>query len=314
MRTLRYTIALLAGLTAAPAVAQEAVTLRPAALVDGDVVRLGDLFVNLGPEAETPIIRAPQPGRRMGLDSKWLASVAAAYKLPWRPLGRLDRIVVERRSDLVGAERVQSMVLDALALHGVTADSELQFAGRSLEMHVPVGEGDDVAVRDLQYDERVQRFSAVIETAGSAPQRLRVAGRVFRTAEVPVLARAMSRGDIVNERDIEWRSVRVELFGQNVLTDAADVLGKELRHAARPGVPLRANDVRRPVVVAKGSLVTMVLRSGSLMLTAQGRAVENGGHGDIIRITNSHTKSTVEARVENANMVSVLPMAQALAN
>jgi len=46
--------------------------LRSYAVVDGDVVRLGDLFDNVGVKAELAIARSPAPGKRATLDAEWL--------------------------------------------------------------------------------------------------------------------------------------------------------------------------------------------------------------------------------------------------
>ncbi len=62
-----------------------------------------------------------------------------------------------------------------------------------------------------------------------------------------------------------------------------------------------------PVVVAKGSLVTIVLKTPTMILTAQGRAVEDGGRGDVIRVMNTRSKKIVEGVVSRPGTVSVEP-------
>ena len=58
-------------------------------------------------------------------------------------------------------------------------------------------------------------------------------------------------------------------------------------------------------MVNKGSLVTMTLTGPAMLLTARGRAQENGGKGDVIRITNTHSKQVVEAVVTGPGRVMV---------
>jgi len=73
----------------------------------------------------------------------------------------------------------------------------------------------------------------------------------------------------------------------------------------RAGQPIRNGDVRAPVVVAKGSLVTMILKTRNMILTSKGRAIENGAIGDTVKIMNTRSKTVIEAVVAGANRVTV---------
>ncbi len=305
---------LLAILASVPALAA-AVVLRPAAVIDGDVITLGDLWDHLGAKARTVITHAPQPGRRVVLDADWLGAVAAAHGVDWRPLSRMERIIVERRSTVVGADEIVAELRQALSARGVPDNTEIQLVGRDVEMHLPVGGGVALAVRTIDYDERTGRFAATVEAAtGGSPVQTRVEGRVYAVTEIPVLTHGMQKGEVVGEADVEWKALRQNQVQRGVLTEREAVVGQQLRHAVRAGQPLRAHDVRRPVLVSKGSLVTMALRSGGMQLSALGRAVEDGGAGDTIRVTNTHSKVTVQAKVEATGVVSVMPTGRILAN
>ncbi|WP_044559263.1 flagellar basal body P-ring formation chaperone FlgA, partial [Azospirillum sp. B4] len=65
------------------------------------------------------------------------------------------------------------------------------------------------------------------------------------------------------------------------------------------------------VVVSRGALVTMMLRSGNMTLTVQGRAQTEGGINEIIRVTNTASNRTIDARVAGPDLVMVQPTAQA---
>jgi flagella basal body P-ring formation protein FlgA len=80
----------------------------------------------------------------------------------------------------------------------------------------------------------------------------------------------------------------------------------------RPGEPVRASEVQRPVVVPKGGLVTLVLTTSGMQLTARGRALEDGGEGDAIRVANAQSHTLVEGIVSGAGRVTI-PLLGALA-
>jgi flagella basal body P-ring formation protein FlgA len=52
------------------------------------------------------------------------------------------------------------------------------------------------------------------------------------------------------------------------------------------GQPFRSDDVRKPIVIAKGDTVTMQFIVPGVELTAMGRAMSEGGIGDSVTIQN----------------------------
>src|SRR5512134_135058 len=132
MNTLRHTVGLsvmLVGLStaapvpvaaAAPRLAEQAILQRDTVIVSADLVRLGDLFLNISnAKAETPVAYAPSPGRRALFDARWLHRVAHRHGLGWRPTGVHDQVTIERESTVVGREDVEQQILSALADQGV---------------------------------------------------------------------------------------------------------------------------------------------------------------------------------------------------
>lgn len=308
----RLTLAFVLAVTASPVGMADAATLHSSAVVAADVVRIGDIWEGAGDKAETVIARAPAPGRRAVLDAQWLSDVARGYGIAWQPMSRYDRVTVERASQIIERAQIVAEVTAALAAQeSLPAEVEVEIANGDLRLHLPADAPVALTVRDLTFDQRSRRFTAVIETP---VERLRVAGVVHTITELPVLIRPIARGEVISQADVEWRRMRGDRLQRDVVTEAASLVGQAARHALRAGSPLRVADLQRPVVVAKGSLVTMMLKSGTLIITAQGRAAEDGGEGDVIRITNTQSNHAVEARVEGPSLVAVMPSTYIVAN
>jgi flagella basal body P-ring formation protein FlgA len=53
------------------------------------------------------------------------------------------------------------------------------------------------------------------------------------------------------------------------------------------GETLRHSDLRRPVLVSRGSTVTMSFEAPGIVLTSSGRAITEGGLGDTVTIQNT---------------------------
>ncbi len=71
------------------------------------------------------------------------------------------------------------------------------------------------------------------------------------------------------------------------------------------GAPLRAGDLRREEIVAKGDLVTLVYESRGLTITMRGRAGEAGAMGDVISVTNPQSKRVLHGTVSGPGRISV---------
>jgi len=283
------------------------VVLRESVSVDGKTVRIGDLFLNVGEKANVAIAYAPEPGSRAVFDARWLLKVARAYKLDWRPMGRHDNVVVQRNATLITREEIADQVAMALAEQGVDPDMTVEFSNRTLRMYVPRNKAASIGVEDAEYEPRTKRFSAVIHApAGDlSAKRVRVSGRLYKTMEIPVPARRVLAGEVISREDIKWIRVRASRLHTDIIVDEVDLVGKSPRRGLKAGYPVRSSTVRRPVLVPKGSLVTMILRAPKMLLTAQGKALQDGADGDVIRITNLQSNKIVEAEVIAAGQVAV---------
>ena len=309
----RLTFALLALILGAGAALAAPVELRPHAMVRDPVVRLGDLFHVGDEKAGLAIGYAPAIGHRKVYDAARLVELARAYQLDWRPRSRFDRVVVERESRAVESDVILAALRRALAARGVAGDHEIVLDQRRLVLQISPEAAPTVAVRGLRYDAAAGRFTAeVAAPADGAQATAQVSGRVYRMVEIPVPVRRLDRGHVIEDGDIGWLRVRAERLSRDVVTDAAGVLGMAPRRALRPDEPIRHADVQPPVVVAKGSLVTLMLRTRFMTLTVRARALENGARDAAIRVMNTHSRMVVEGTVVAPDMV-VVELARAFA-
>jgi flagella basal body P-ring formation protein FlgA len=295
-------------LTALGAFAASAATLRPHVVVHDDTVRLKDIFDGVGVNGETALFRAPEPGQSVLLTGKWLRQVARTYDLDWQPPAGLDESRVERSSNLVRHERIRAALHEALAKRiAASKVFEVALDNPNLELHLPVRMPAEVAVQHLQYDRQSSRFSATLVAPDGRPGAavVSVAGRVHELVEVPVLTRRIRAGDIIGKDDLTLQLLRTDAVGQNVVISPDHLIGKSARHALLNGRPLNGADVREPQLVGRGSIVTMTYRTENLVMTAHGKARENGTAGDVVRVQNLNSGKTVEAVVTGPDTVTV---------
>ncbi len=281
--------------------------LRQNVVVEGATIRLGDLFDDAGAKAGEPVAAAPAPGRKILFEASWLSDIARTYRLSWRPASRYDRTVVERAGRRFDAAEITGRLRLALVAAGAPGDSEIEIANRDLEMFVAIEAPATIEIQNLSFDRNTSRFSAVAAVGGDHPSAARTAvnGRIYRTAQVPVLRRPIGAGDVIAKSDIEMVRIREERLRPGTIVDASDLIGFTPCLRVRAGDPVREDEIRPPILVAKNSLVTIVLRTNSMILTVQGKALEDGAKNDVIQVMNLQSKKILDGQVVESGTVTV---------
>ncbi|TNE66492.1 MAG: flagellar basal body P-ring formation protein FlgA [Alphaproteobacteria bacterium] len=287
----------------------EAATLKDRVVVDDTMVRLGDLFNDAGEHAGAVVMEAPAPGQSGHLTIYELDRIATQYGLDWQRPTFLRRIDIVRDGVPFSIDDLQQMVLDEAVAQGASTDVEIRLYGRKNGLYLPQGFGvADISFERFDLSDRKDRFTAValIPTGTGQPVRLNLTGALEEMRLVPMFNRVVAPGEVVTKRDISWEKFPVRRINTRTVMDTTSLVGQTVKRAQQPGKPILDSDVAMPVVIAKGSMVTMTARMGPMVLTAAGRALEDGGQGEIIRVMNNKSKQMVDVRVVRAGQAEVV--------
>jgi flagella basal body P-ring formation protein FlgA len=291
----------------APAAAAPPVeaVLKASSHVAGAHVVLGDLFEGSGARAGDVVAAAPAPGGTMTFTASWLSGIAQSHGLVWHPTSKLANIQVTRDSTEVTSADVARRVAKALDLERpdrrVVMDTNMRLAA-------PADAPLVIDVQHLNYDQETARFTGDIAIQGmEAPAPIRISGRVDTLVELVVLGRNVMPGDVIRAEDVGTTWIRAELAPPGGVTDPQTLIGKTPRRPLRANVPFRPGDVEQPIVIRRNDLVLIVLERPGMYLTAQGKALEDGGQGSVIRVANTQSSRTVDAVVLGAGKVAVTP-------
>ncbi len=292
-------------LLAAPAAA--APMPRPDVTVSGPTIRLGDLFSDAGPHAGDAVAVAPAAGLRVTYNADWLAAVAREHDLDWSPASPFDQVTVERASRLLGTAAITRQILAALAKRQPISDAELKLDAPGLRLAVPAEAPDTIAIDGLTLDPQTGWVSAFVTAPAGDPAapRRRISGRLVYMSRIAVLDRAMAPGEVIAAADLGSLRMERDRLPPDAVTDADQLLGKTPRRPLRPDEPILGSDIQMPILVHKGDLVTILLRTPMLQLTAQAKALEDGAKGSAIRVQNSKSDRIVDAVVVDIGMVTV---------
>jgi flagellar basal body P-ring formation protein FlgA len=81
------------------------------------------------------------------------------------------------------------------------------------------------------------------------------------------------------------------------LTDPGEALGLEARVAIYAGKPVRRSDLGAPALVDRNQVVTLIYMAGGLAISTEGRAMGRGAEGEVIRVINLASRTTVSGRI-----------------
>ena len=204
-------------------------------------------------------------------------------------------------------ETITASIAEAIRERGDNGDKSIQLSGLQGSLYVPVNAAESVSVRDMTYNSTTGQFSATVTVpaANGHSTAATVTGRAVDIVKVPVLNRAVNRGDVIAKNDISWIEVSPSRVQGSVLSDPSAMVGKAARRPLRPNLPLRDGDVQEPVLVGKNALVTLVAVGPNLMLTTVGRSLDEGAKGDVIRVMNNQSHKLVQGTIISANEVRV---------
>lgn len=282
--------------SAAFAETSRTVILKERTQTQNHVITLGDLFEDAGEAGGTVIARAPALGQRVSLDPAHVQREAARHGLHWaNALGR-ERITVSRAAREINAGALSEMIIGALYAE-TGKPHEVVLANRSMSLHAPLESDGEPELVGLDLDARGGQFRAeILPFPGGEP--VTVSGRAEAVADIPVLARAVGRGELIEAGDIEWVRMRAGAVRPDVIVSEAALVGREARRALRPGEALRGHDVASPAAVTRGETVALVFQVSNLTLTARARALETAPVGRTARFQNLQSNRTIEAVVD----------------
>lgn len=285
----------------------QAAALRNNVTVVSEVVRLGDLFADAGDQADTVVAAAPAPGQKQIFSTHRLWALARDNKLKWTPTSRYDRVTIVRAGRPIDHGEIAERLRTALMQAGLPENHEIAINNRNLNLFAPIGAQQPFTLHNTRLNARTGGFSTmiVVPTGKHSVTRMQVTGIAYAMVEVPVLNRRIKRGEIIERGDLSQVRLRRNILSRNAILESDVIVGKASRRTLRPGVPLKNSDLRRPIVITKGSLVNIVIRTKNMILTAKGRAIQNGAMGDAVRVKNTRSKTIIDAIVVAPNRVFI---------
>lgn len=282
-----------------------AVTLKQNPIVSDATLKLGDIFTGVEGKEDKVLGKAPLPGRDMTLNARILMRIALATNINWRPASNTDFTVVRRAATVIPKSQIEQTLQNAMTDKGITGDYKLSFNAQDIA--IPEKFAATLEVENVKISHNSNSFTATIYAPSKteAAYTANISGDISRLVNVPVLSGIMTKGAIIGESDITFIEMAEKDIQGNFILDKDQLIGMTPRHLINAQKPVNLHDLSRPQIVERGDMVMMTFRQGQLLLTAEGKALQNGSKGDLIRVTNLSSNKSLQARVTGAQEVIV---------
>lgn len=135
---------------------------------------------------------------------------------------------------------------------------------------------------------------------------LLVAGPLAAWAQTAIVVptRTIPVGSVVSSADLTTRTVQ-QPPAADIILDVGAVVGKEVRRTLYLDRAIRDTDIGPITLVRRNDRVVVRYSRGPIELTTFGRAMEQGGMGQIIRVMNLDSRRTVYGRIAGPEIVDV---------
>lgn len=292
-----------------PGFADTVFKLKSAIEIKVGTISLADLID--GPAVPNdPLFGAPLPGKSGTIQA---TRIAAAFK---KATGQTlnfapdSAVHVARRARIIG---------EADLTHEITRLIKRDFKLDDPEIHLLLDDSvNGIAIEEdatapvsaaiTRFDPQSLRFEAQIAVSDSAvltEKPVTILGFVAADRIVPVAARAIDKGAALGASDIRMeRRLRSSLAGK-VIISQADLQNRVALSNLAAGDVVTDDLAGRPLLVEKGSFVTVSYEREGLSLSMRGRAAEAGAMGDVISFTNPQSKKTLFGTVTAPGTVRV---------
>jgi len=158
-----------------------------------------------------------------------------------------------------------------------------------------------------------QAFTVSFNAVGGAVRMPITADIVEPAAPVVVAIRPVGRGSVVTAADVEVRMMEptAKTSGKRASFESIEkLIGMEVRQALREGEVVFSDQIRSPIVIKRGELVTISSQTSGIRVRTSARAMQDGSAGDLIQVESLESKQQFNVRVTGLREAAVMAVAR----
>ncbi len=205
---------------------------------------------------------------------------------------------------------LEPVFLDGIEKYSAWSVKKLQVTDIRMfpgKIGVPQGSAIDFEIAPPSNSKCLGRVSFLVTVvADNKPLRkIRLNGWVEAYKNVVCAARPLRKGRILGPDDVAIVKKPVSKMRSEPVYKLENAVGKALKRSVRTGEVITPVILQEPVLVKRGSRVTIVAESGGLFVRVPGVVKEKGSRGQFIKVQNTMSQREVLAQVVDGKTVKV---------
>ena len=220
----------------------------------------------------------------------------------------LGSIATASESQVLTVEEIEKGALEKLA-------SILPWDRESLEINVYY-EGEDIILppgkKELVYKTRGSNQKAgriplilQIKVNGNFKKSVRLNSRVLVSQEVVKTIRAVRKGEMISNDNIQLETIKTERPWKNAIQSIDHALGYAAGRNLPIGKILTPKFLKKPALANRGEKILILAEKGGMKITVPGILKEDGYEDGMVQVLNIESKKIIYGRLVDANTVKV---------
>jgi flagella basal body P-ring formation protein FlgA len=194
-----------------------------------------------------------------------------------------------------------------LAEHIGAADDKTTLKASPLDPRLQLPACEQALAAFLQRGSKMSsRMTVGVRCAGAKPWKIFVTVDVIVTESVLVASHSLPRGHVLTAADLSLAERDVSSLTAGYLTRPTELVGRRLKFSLIEGRVLTPSMMKADIVIRRGQSVTLTIRSKSLNISMEGKALMDGSVNQRIKVENSLSRRIVEGIVRSPQHVEVL--------
>jgi flagella basal body P-ring formation protein FlgA len=122
---------------------------------------------------------------------------------------------------------------------------------------------------------------------------------------LPVPRNSIRKGSIITENDLIVKDFKKEAIPSEAVQDIAQIIGQQAKISLYKEKPISLKNIGSMTIVKRNDTVIMHFYKGLMVLQTTGRALEEGGAGDVIKVMNLNSKKIITGQITKSGDVDV---------
>jgi len=255
--------------------------------------------------------RAPQPDKEIKLARSQVE--AKLYNAGIDPsqyqLEIPDTVTFYRKASIVKGSQLLEFAKDYLERNIVWAGGRVrvEFVKEPGSITLPYGTVTLGAVLDRspnQIGARSFRIDVFLDGEKQRTQTMSAYLEIY--GNTLVAARDIPAGTSLSDADLQQQEVRLDQLRSGALTNPDDAIGKKVRRGIRTGEEITRGALDVDPDIAANTIINLVISGEGFVISARGKALEEGFKGDLIRVITLANRKVLEGVIRDSNTVEIV--------